>query len=168
MINQIAKYFILFLSLVLLQVLVLNNVNMGTNALDPFLYVLFIILLPFETPSWFVLFMGFVLGINVDFFSDTSGLHAASSVSMAFARPYILNVFNTRDGYESGTLPRIYDYGYLWFVRYSFILIFIHHLTFYFLESFTFVNFFRTLFISLLGTLFTLSIVIISQLFVKK
>lgn len=168
MINTILRNIIRFILLVLLQVLVIKNIELG-KFINPFIYVLFIIALPFETPKWLLLLSGFVLGISIDMFYDTMGLHAAAGVFMAFIRPSILNLFSPREGYEFGTQPTIQYLGVPWFVSYSGILILLHHFVLFYLEIFRFSEFLHTLMRVVISSIFTLLLVIITQyLFNRK
>jgi len=163
MINQLPKYTVLFFVLIFLQVMIFNNIQITSLGIFPFIYVIFIILLPFETPKWLLLISAFALGIIIDFFSDTYGLHASATVLMAFARPGILQFNAPRDGYEAGTQPRIFYYGFEWFLRYAVVLIFIHHLFFFYVEAFNFHDFFISLLKVILSTIFTGTFIVISQ-----
>ena len=71
-----------FILLILFQVLILDHVELG-GYLNPFLYVMFILMLPFETPDWLVLLLGFITGLTLDMFTDTIGMHTASCVWLA-------------------------------------------------------------------------------------
>jgi hypothetical protein len=153
--------------LILLQVLTFNNIELG-GYLNPYIYVLFIILLPFETPAWLTMFLGFLLGMAIDIFSETLGIHIAATVFIAYIRPFVLSYFAPRDGYETGSFPRIYYYGLPWFLKYAIILVIAHHMVLFFLELFTFHDFFATLLRILLSTLFTTFLIVISQYFVFR
>jgi len=156
-----------FIFLVLFQVLVLKNIQFS-GFVNPYLYVLFIILLPFETPKWLLLFLGFLLGISIDIFSNSPGLHASATVFIAFLRPAILNLFSPRDGYEPGTLPRASYYGFIWFIKYSFFIVLSHHIVLFILESFGMGNIIITLIRIGLSTLFTMILVILSHFFIRN
>ena len=153
--------------LVLIQVLVLNNIQVS-GYIVPYVYVLFIMLLPFETPKWLLLLSAFALGISVDMFMQTHGMHAAASVFMAFLRPYILEMSSPRDGYESGTKPRLFYLGFQWFFRYTAILVFAHHFLLFYIEVFRFSDFFSTLLRVLLSSLFSVILIMLSQYFVYR
>lgn len=157
----------MFVFLVLIQVLFLNNIELG-GSINPFLYILFILILPFETPSWMLLVLGFFLGFSIDIFVNTLGIHTSASVFAAFVRPMVLSLIIPRDGYESGTLPRISFYGLPWFIRYSFSIVFAHHLFYFFMEAFTFSGFFNTFGKVLYSFAFTIALVFVGQLFVTK
>ncbi len=167
MINEVIRNILRFLFLVLLQVLILNNIQLS-GYLNPFLYVLFILMLPFQTPKWLVLVLAFVLGISVDMFSDTGGLHAASSVLMAFLRQPILKLISPREGYDVMQKPTIQQFGFGWFFSYAGILVFVHHLFLFYMEVFHFAEFFSTFFRVILSSIFTLTLVFISQFFFSK
>lgn len=151
-----------FVILVLFQVWVLNNIQFS-GYINPFMYILFILLLPFETPPWLVLFLAFGIGLSVDMFSDTLGMHASASVFMAFLRPFILQAISPRDGFEIGTFPRIYYYGLSWFLKYTIILVFAHHLFLFSIEVFKFHNYHLVLWRTILSTVFTTVLIILSQ-----
>lgn len=164
---SIPKHIFRFVILVLIQVLVLNNIQLS-GFVNPYMYVLFILLLPFETPSWLLLFLGFTLGISIDVFTDTLGMHASACVFLAFLRPYVLNYIALRDGYEVGTSPGILHYGFVWFLKYAAILVFAHHLFLFVVEVFSFSNFWDTLTRTLLSSVFTMVLILTSQFFMFK
>ena len=80
-----------FLVVILFQVLVMDNV-MINGYLIPQVYLLFILLMPFETPRWMQLVSGFLLGMGIDLFLNTPGMHTFATVAVAFVRPYFLNL----------------------------------------------------------------------------
>jgi len=102
----ITRNIIRFIVVVIFQVLVMDNV-MISGYMVPYIYLLFILLMPFETPRWIVLMAGFALGLGIDLFEHTLGMHTAATVLIAFVRPYFLNLLAPRDGYEPDTFPRI-------------------------------------------------------------
>jgi rod shape-determining protein MreD len=156
-----------FIFLIFLQVLVLNNLQF-CGLINPYLYVLFILLLPFETPGWVLLIIGFFTGLSVDAFMDTLGLHTSATVIMAFLRPFILRIIAPRDGYDAGTSPKLQIFGLPWFLRYSFILIFAHHFVLFYLEVFRLSDFFTTFMRIILSSVFTILLVFLSQIFMYK
>lgn len=167
MIDIIQRNIIRFFVLIFVQVLIFNNIQIG-GYLNPYIYTLFIILMPFETPKVPLLLSAFLIGLSVDIFFNTLGLHAGASVLMAFVRPFVLQYFAPRDGYEVRTFPRIYYYGFLWFLKYSAILLVAHHLFLYFMEAFSFDNFFTTLSRASLNIMLSLFMVVLSQYIVYR
>lgn len=167
MIRLLARNIIRFFIIILVQVLLLDNVLLG-GYLNPYLYVLFILLMPFETPRWLLLVAGFLLGLSIDLFTNTLGMHTAATVLMAFIRPWVLSLFAPRDGYEPDTYPRIRYYGLGWFAGYAAILTFIHHFALFYIEVFHFEYFFSTLLRVFLSTILTTSTIILSQYFIFR
>jgi len=167
MIRDVIKYSISFILLVLAQGLVFNNVEFG-GYIVPFLYVVFILSLPFETPNWMVLVLGFVLGVAIDTFTSTLGMHTSATVFVAFCRYYLLKMVSPRGGYEFNTKPNVQDMGLTWYLFYATVLILLHHLFLFYVESFKLTQFFYTLGRVLASTFFTLILVMLVQLFNYK
>jgi hypothetical protein len=154
--------------MILLQVLIFNNIQVF-SFITPFIYILFIILLPFETPKWLRLVLGFFLGLFVDMFSNTGGIHTASTVLIAFISPWVQNIVSSKEEYETGLQPGIKNLGFSWFFFYSLILTTVHHIFLFYLEIFNFTHFFITLWHALLNVIFTMVFIICSQyIFYKK
>lgn len=120
-----------FIILIALQVLIFNNIKLF-GYLNPFPYVLFIILYPVNSSKSLLLIMSFFMGIILDMFSDTGGIHAAACVILAFIRPSIFK-FSFGLSYEYQTIKIAEKITY---ERTSFIVIsvFIHHFIIYMLE----------------------------------
>ncbi len=167
MIRAILTYSLWMLLLVMAQVLIFNNIEFS-GFVNPYIYVLFILLLPFETPKALLIFLGFVLGLSIDLFTGTPGVHSSATIFTAFARPSVLGIFAPRDGYQSRTTPRVVYYGLQWFVKYSAVLVILHHLVLFYLEVFSFDHFFGTLLRALLSILFSLFVIIMSQFIVFR
>ncbi len=167
MISTVIVNIFRFIFLILIQSVILNNIQLG-GYINPYLYVMFILLLPFETPKGLLLIMAFLLGIGVDMFSNTMGIHASASVFMAYCRPYVLKLVAPRDGYEAETKPTIKSLGLRWFVVYASFLVFAHHIFLFFIEVFRFSEFFLTLWRVLLSSLITLILVLLSQFLFYK
>jgi len=163
----LAQNIIRFIILVLIQVLIFDNVMLN-GFFNPYIYILFILLMPFETPRWLLLVSGFLMGLSIDLFSNTLGMHTAATVFIAFLRPWVLGILAPRDGYESDTQPRIHYYGLRWFAGYTLILTFLHHLTLFYIEVFQFHDFFSTFLRVILSTLLSTSTLILSQYFIFR
>lgn len=139
--NIISINIVRFIGLLLLQVLIIKQIKLGlisggTIQID--VYPLFILLLPFKMTREFLLSLGFLIGILVDYFYNSAGLHASATVFLAFARPYILNVLEPSSGYDSNkglTPARI---KWVWFVQYTAFSLFLHALWFHLVDAFDF------------------------------
>jgi rod shape-determining protein MreD len=167
MIKDLLKYLFQFVILILAQLLVFNNIELS-GYINPYVYVLFILLLPFQIPKVVLLGSAFLIGLVIDLFMGTPGVHSSASVLMAFARPRVLALFSPREGYQPGTLPRISEFGLEWFVKYTVMLVLLHHFTLFYLEVLTLHHFFATFFRALLSSILTSGILIISQYFVFR
>lgn len=167
MIKIVRDNLLRFIFLIFVQVLILNNIQVSSY-LNSYVYVLFVLLLPFETPKWLLLILGFSIGLTMDMFSDTAGMHAASTTLMAFSRSGILKIISSRKDYEQGMKPTVKDLGFKWFFNYSLVMVVIHHLCFFMLEVFKFSELPHTFLRTALSIIFTMVLLIISQyLFVK-
>lgn len=167
MIRDLLKYLVMFVVLVLLQVLLLNNIQFS-GYVNPYLYVLFILLLSFDTPRYLLLILGFLLGLSIDIFSNTPGLHASATTFMAFLRPYTIELISNRENLEVTAPPRLKNMGMGWFLRYTVILVSAHHVFLFFIEAFTLTGLIHTLTRSLLSAIFTIILILISQFLIFK
>jgi rod shape-determining protein MreD len=163
----IVRNIVRFLVVILFQVLVMDNV-MINGYMIPYVYLLFILLMPFETPRWTQLVLGFLLGMGIDLFLNTPGMHTAATVLVAFIRPYLLNLLAPRDGYDTDSFPRIHYYGFLWFLKYTLIIVVIHHFLLFYLEVFQLKDFLTTLSRVILSSILSTSTIILSQYFVFR
>ncbi|MBL7924264.1 MAG: rod shape-determining protein MreD [Bacteroidia bacterium] len=162
MILAILRHIFRFLLLLAVQVIILNNVQLGTF-INPFLYVLFLLSLPVQIPRLLLLAVALITGLSIDMFQNTPGMHASACLFLAYLRPAWLKIIAPRDGYESDAEPSIRKFGFTWYLAYSSLLIFMHHLLLFFLEVFRLSEFFDTLLRILLSSILTLLLVIITQ-----
>ena len=163
----ISRNIVRFFVVIIFQVMVMDNV-MINGYMVPYVYLLFILLMPFETPRWMQLLSGFALGMGIDLFENTPGMHTAATVLVAFIRPYLLDLLAPRDGYEPETFPRIHYYGFVWFLKYTFIIVVIHHFMLFYLEVFQLKDFFSTLLRVILSSVLSASTIVLSQYFVFR
>lgn len=143
-----------FIALILIQVLIMNKVNFY-GFINPYVYILFILLLPFETPGLLLLLLSFATGFTVDLFSGTLGLHAASSVFAGFLRPAIIKFVGEKPGYDITTQPKLQQMGLKWFMAYASLMTFAHQLFLNLLDVFSFDEFWQTLLRIVVSSLFT-------------
>lgn len=135
--NSIVKHSIRFFVLLLTQVLVLNNV-LFLGYINPYVYILFIMLLPFDTPRWILLILAFVLGICVDAFQDSMGLHAFSCVLIAYYRTPILHFLipQLKSKKQTNLEFSLQEFGLQRALIYTGSIVFIHHFALFSLEAF--------------------------------
>jgi rod shape-determining protein MreD len=166
MINTIIRFSVITILLILLQILVLNNIQFS-GFINPYVYIMIVLLLPSVTPAWLVLIISFLTGLIIDLFSGSPGMHASATLLAGFSRPLVLRVISPRDGYESGSDLSMAAYGFRWFFIYATIIVLIHHTTLFFLEVFRFTDFFRTILRILLSSIFTVSFILLIEYYRK-
>ena len=156
------KYLLVFVVSVLLQVLFCNNILIA-RVIAPFIYILFIILLPFDTPRSLLLFLSLALGLTIDVFTNTPWVHASACLIIGFLRPVILNLITSRETLESVAAPRVKTMGFHWFVTYTIFMVVIHHFFLFFIEAFTFESFLLTLLRIVLSSVLSIALILLSQ-----
>ena len=161
--KMIFKQFLSFILLLALQVLILNKICLW-EVITPMVYMVFIFSLPFSTPKWLVVLLGFLCGIFVDIFTGTLGFHALATVLIAFLRPGIIRLIPMRVEREEHLLPIFYDMKFGWYFQYAFYLILIHHFVYYFADVFSFQNFGKLMLVVLANTLCSLLGVFLIQI----
>lgn len=166
MINSIFRFGLIFILLILLQILVFNNIQFS-GYVNPYVYVMFILLLPLDIPAWLILILSFILGLIIDFFSGSPGIHTSATVLSGFVRPYVLRLVSPKDGYESTSDPSMTIYGFRWFLSYTLLIVLIHHIALFYLEVFRLAGFFRTFSRVILSTLFSSTFILLIEYYRK-
>ena len=146
-------YIISFLLLVLAQVLLLNNIHLfGAQA---YLYVIFLITFPITVSSKILMPISFLLGLCIDIFTGTYGIHAATTTFIAFVRPFLLRILAPlNDMSEVETLS--FSGQKINFIWFSIVLVLLHHFVLLMLEAFSFKYIEVVLFKTLLSSIYTL------------
>lgn len=135
MYNKWIKYILIFVLIVLVQGLVVNNIQLN-EYLMPMIYPLMILMLPFNQNALVSMTVALLLGLSADAFSDTFGLHASAAVLIGYLRPSLMKYIQPKEGYDNSLLPTIHDMGFIWFGIYASLLLFIHHFWFFSIEIF--------------------------------
>jgi rod shape-determining protein MreD len=131
--NVIAKNSMRFIVVFLAQVLLFNAINF-LGYVNPYIYIIFILLFPIKNNRLVFLITAFLLGIFMDIFMDFSGVHAAAAVSLAYIRPVLLK-FSFGAFYEYQTL-KISDMGIGNLIAYISTATIFHHFILFSLEIF--------------------------------
>ncbi|MDT0559217.1 rod shape-determining protein MreD [Ichthyenterobacterium sp. W332] len=122
-----------FVVLVLMQVILFNRIDF-LGYINPFVYIIFILSYPVNNNRVLFLISTFLLGLTIDIFSDSGGVHAAACVCIAYLRPVVLK-FSFGTLYEHQTIKfSNMEFGSLF--GYISILTFTHHLVLFSLEIF--------------------------------
>jgi len=164
--NDAIKNIILFITLILIQVIVLNNV-LFWGYINPLLYILFVIIYPLKRDRGVFLFVSFLLGLCIDFFVDSGGIHAAATLFIAYIRLPLLKGLLRKPEIDFPVF-NINKLPFLRLLSFITILTFIHHFIIFGLEYFRF-NAIVTIFSrTFLTSIFTIILVIFSLLFMNK
>ena len=165
----IIKNSIRFFIIIFIQVFILSKVPPLHQFIVPYFYFVLILWLPFKTSKTSLLFYGFLIGMIVDIFYKTPGLHTASSVLIAYMRPYIINLLLPKEVTEWGDEePNRFSMGSLPYSTYILFLTILHNGYLILLEWIQFGSFLYFLG-KLIGTsLISLLLMLIAELFVHR
>ena len=150
-----------FVVLVFIQVFLLKNLAVY-NLPIPYLYILFLLSLPFGIPNILLFALAFITGLCVDAFYDTPGLHAAACVILAFVRILFINVTVSKEGFDNEPEPTLNIKGFRWFFAYAATLTLIHHFFLFAIEYFNFSSLQYTVGHFLASSFFTVILMLIS------
>jgi len=164
--NKILSQGLFFLFLLCLQVFILNNINF-LGYINPYLYIAFIFLYPLEKNKFPLLFLSFILGISIDFFSDSGGIHAFSILFIAYTRLFFVRVYFRKipSDYpffklKSESIGKVFNYVVT--------LTLIHHFIYFSFASFSFQNLSIVLLNTLYSSIFTLILFFLGTYIFKK
>ncbi|SFD12054.1 rod shape-determining protein MreD [Algibacter pectinivorans] len=155
-----------FVVLVFVQVLILNHINFS-GYINPYIYILFIALFPVKNNRIVLILLSFLLGLTVDMFLDTGGIHAGACVFIAYVRPLILK----------SSFGMIYEHQSIKFntvefgskLTYFTLLTVIHHFVLFSLEIFSVSRILLILQKTLFSSIFTILLsVIVTIIFSRK
>jgi rod shape-determining protein MreD len=166
MINSILRFGLIFILFVLAQVLLFNNIQFS-GYVNPYVYIMFILLLPIEIPAALTLLLSFVIGISIDFYSGSAGMHAFASTFAGFVRPFVLRSISPHDGYNPRAQPSMFNYGFRWFLLYAVLIVFVHHTALFFIETFRVIDFLKTFTRIIISSVFSLTFIMIIEFYRK-
>lgn len=158
---------ILFVLLVLFQATLFNHIDF-MGYINPYIYILFLVYYPYDRENTIpFIFLSFLLGLSIDIFSDSGGVHAAATLTTAYLRPVMMRwAFGVSYDYHTIKIGKT-TYGQR--INYLMLLILTHHLVLFSLEIFSFAHLVIIVKKTIFSAIFTLilSLVFIS-LFSKK
>ncbi|MAX70744.1 MAG: rod shape-determining protein MreD [Flavobacteriaceae bacterium] len=158
--SVIGSNIVRFVILLLLQVVICNNINFF-GYINPYIYIIFIFLYPVKEDRLILLLVSFMLGMFVDMFSDSGGVHAAAAVCLAYARPILLkSSFGMLYEHQSIKFTNTEVGSLISYVTFGTVL---HHLILFSLEIFNITDILLILKKTLFSSIFTiiLSVLII-------
>lgn len=155
-----------FIVLALIQIFVLDNIQF-LGYINPMIYVLFILSLPVRFPKWLSLLLAFLMGLIIDIFSNTLGMHTFATVFLAFVRIPVTNLI-VRFDEGVNPVPSFKTFGVNNYVKYVVICVLLHHFTLFFIESFSLAGFLFTLIKILASSAVTILFILLIQTFKSK
>ena len=155
---------LIFVFYLLLQIFFVRQLVLFNYAFC-FVYIAAIALLPFEISLVTLLGLAFGAGMFVDIFYNTIGANAAAMVLIAFLRPSIIALLTPQRGYDERQVLSLNSMGLMWFITYIGSLRFIHHFVLFSLEASNWGLFFPVLLKVICSTIFTTSVIVITQFF---
>lgn len=165
--NKTVYFIFLFIGLVLLQGFIFNNI-LFLDFINPYLYIAFIFLYPLRKERFLFLFLSFLLGLSIDFFSDFGGIHAFATLTIGYFRLFFVKVFFKK--YAT-------DYGFFTLHKESFGKVFnyvvtltiIHHFILFSFANFSFQNIGHVFLNTICATVFTVILYFLAIfIFTKK
>src|ERR1051325_1790911 len=133
--SSLVKNTIRFIFFILVQVFVLNKVPPLHHLVNPYIYFLFILWLPFQMGRRSLMIISLIFGLSLDYFTKTPGLHAAPCVLIAYVRPFLINLLIPQEGAELNYAePSIKSMGFAPYSFYVLVLTLFHHAYLVFIE----------------------------------
>jgi len=165
--NLILTNSLRFIGLVLLQVIVLNHIDLF-GYLNPLVYITWIFLFPIKKDKNLFLIASFLLGLSIDFFSDSGGINAAATLFIAFVRLPILKAVLRKSDFDYSQF-KLRSISFDKIFLYIATLTILHHFIVFSLGYFSFSDFTTIIFNTFFTSIFTVLISIFGiLLFVKK
>jgi len=135
--NSILINSVRFVVLILVQILIFDNIDF-MGYINPYPYMLFILVYPFNANRSLYLIIAFLTGLTIDMFGNSGGIHAAACLVIAYFRPIALRLtFGLSYEYNTIKLPNVSFYERLLYIS---SLVFTHHLVLFSLEVFNIAN----------------------------
>ena len=168
--SELLRNIIRFIVFILVQVFVLNEIPALHYSINPYLYFLFILWLPFSISRFWLMVLGFITGFTLDAFTHTPGLHAAPCVLIAYLRPFLVNILIPQQGAEMNYKePSIKSLGLAPYATYIVLLTVIHHGYLFTLEEWQLSNLWYIIIKTLASSLISLLLIlIVEMLFSRK
>lgn len=155
-----------FILLILLQVLVFKRLQVEIGSIDYFkvmIYPLMIILMPLTIQKGILLLVAFVMGLVIDGFYDSPGVHAAALVATAYLRSIVLRIVEPYEGYNTDLSPTLKSMGFSWFLTYMSLMMLVHLFLYFSIEAFTFYYIFDIVLSTIFSLIVSVLIILLYQ-----
>lgn len=134
--HRAGYYILLFAVVAMLQTFFFNHLTLW-SCFAPMVYVAFVMMLPLNMSSIWVLLSGLVMGVTMDFAMGTAGLNTIATLFVAYLRWPLLNLILGAEVVRDGGLPTVSRMGQRQFVQYLTIMPVLHGVVFFGLEFFS-------------------------------
>jgi rod shape-determining protein MreD len=165
--QSVIKSALVVLLYLALQVLFVRNLVFYDVAFC-FIYLIAILWLPGEMDSFWVILVSFLIGIVVDMFYNTAGVHAAACTLIGFLRKGILQYFFPAKAVENNLSVTLKELGYQRYFVYITAIVFIHHVALFIVEAGGFHLFLKTIVKILSSTVFTVLVIYLGSIFTSN
>ena len=164
--NKTSYLVFLFLFFVLLQVLILNHILLF-NYVNPYLYIAYIFIFPLRQKRIPFLTVSFVLGLSIDVFSNSGGIHAFATVFIAYIRLFLVRTIFKKTVADYALFDiRLETFDKVF--NYVLILTGIHHFILFSFSNFSFHNFLNVSINTLSSSIFTLVLYFLGSFIFRK
>ena len=166
--NAIVKQILSLFLLLALQILVCNHIYV-LGFINPDVYLLALLLLPITLPKSAQYAIAFTIGLIVDMFDFTLGIHAVASLVLIALRPFLIKLLSVNKIKADESVPSPKTKDFLWLLYYTIIMVFVHQSLTYMLEIWSFNRLGMTLISVCINTLITsLLILCVEYIFIPR
>lgn len=152
--KQIGRYFLVML----LQVLLFDQLQL-LGVCHPYIYILCLLMMPITLPHSADMIIGAVVGLIMDIFCNSLGVHTASCIFIMFIRPYLIGaIVNDKDRLNEQITLRTLGMEPL--LKYVVILVLAHHLMVFLLAAWSWSHIGFVAVETIVSSLITISIII--------
>jgi hypothetical protein len=163
--SDLVRNTVRFVLFILVQYYVLFQIRPLHQFVVPYVYYLYVLWLPFSMSRMSLMFVSFVFGLTLDYFTQTPGLHAAACTLLAYVRGFVVNILIPQEGAEQNyRSPSPVSMGWAPYAIYVLVLTLVHHIYLVFLEWLQFGSFLFFLGKVLATTGISLTLVLITEL----
>ena len=124
---------------VILQTLVINNIHLF-GIVTPFIYFFVLLKMPIDMKRSTTILLSFFLGLIIDIFSNTFGIHAAACSLLGFIRNPLIAQFVDVKELTGGSIPSYRLFGFSRFFYFILIMVSLHHFILFSIDSFGFTH----------------------------
>ena len=154
----VLRHILSLVIVLLLQMLVFNNLHF-LGICQPYIYILFLIALPIRIPQWIELLIGFGVGLIVDMFCGSPGVHTAACSFLAYLRP----IFIRRTIQDAERISMTIDglsIGFNEYVKLVVLYTILHHTLVFLIEAWSLAHFWLLLAKIIVSSLFTIALLL--------